>query len=669
MDNVKYGKETGGVFMADSRISKHGTSSDELDAFRRKDELLKASFTEVSYKEFYNDLFFGGKYFQNDKSDKTDYGNLMFLVRRNRMLGYLKSKNYTYISNDWYKRHIYDMMSEYYNAQIRLSYDIKKINVLMGCDLPPESGNKCYIPSQDEKELNRYLKKCSDSVSEATTPIRLVEVIPPQVSVYTDYRDMSNLFRYLAIGVGVDNKQKLEDSLELPWYEDEATLRGKTPINISVSPCAYYGRNATLNNLHTLFALVVDLDGVGVGNMEILINQLNSEEEDILSIPRPTYIVNSGHGLHIYYMFDEPLDAYRSRINYVHEFKRDLTRVIWNSGLTQFCDENQVQQGAVTQAFRAVGSQTKFRGDTLVTAYRVGDKTNLRELFDWYQKRYKRGISDKDDLSKKYPAGADCFYQARKEYTIVKDENNEGEHQGTSAGNHWYFDTAMYTSVKKKLYTFGRNGHRYWCIWTLAVIAHKCGIPYEQLEKDAKELQEFLSRKYANSEQGEFSWVEAKTALKVYKDSKAWEVSTKAVKTLTGIDFKTSKRSGDIPKWKYEQNKEYYDSIGKKPWRTKDEHCTYMRGMLALKRDMGEVKDTRFTKDNASEMGKRGSREDKARAGAMSKRGIDMDLYNRFKEYISLNPDAKKVQISRDLGISRPTVDKYKKLADAELHG
>lgn len=652
--------------MAGSRISKHGTSSAELNAFRKKNELLKASFKEVGYKEFYNDLFFEGRYFQHDKADNIDCGNLMFLVKRNRMLGYLKANKITYISNHGYKKHIQDMMYAYYNAQVRLPYEFKLNNAVMGSNILPISGNKYYIPDQDVKELYRYLNMCAESVTEAKTPISLEKVIPNEVSLYRDYQGMSHLFEYLTLGAGVDYKQNLE--FNLPCYEDEATLRGKTPIDVSVSPCAYYGRNATLNNLHTIFALVVDLDGVGIGNMEILINQLNSEEEDILSIPRPTYIVNSGHGLHIYYMFDEPLNAYRSRIRYVREFKRDLTRVIWNSGLTQFCDEKQVQQGSIVQAFRAVGSQTKFRNGTLVTAYRVGDKTNLCELFDWYQKRYKKGISDKDDLSKKYPNGADCFYQPRKEYTIVKDENNEGEHRGTSAGEHWCFNTAMYTSVKKKLHTFGMNGHRYWCIWTLAVIAHKCGIPYEQLEKDAKELQEFLSRKYANSEQGEFSWVEAKTALKAYKDSKTWMVSTKAVEHYTGITFNTTKRSGDVPKWKYEQNKEYYDSIDKKPWRTKDEHCTYMRGMLALKRDLGEVKDTRFTKENASEMGRRGNREDKARAGAMSKRGIDMDLYNRFKEYISLNPDAKKIQISRDLGISRPTVDKYKKLADAELH-
>ena len=106
---------------------------------------------------------------------------------------------------------------------------------------------------------------------------------------------------------------------------------------------------------------------------------------------------------------------------------------------------------------------------------------------------------------------------------------------------------------------------------------------------------------------------------------------------------------------------------------TRAEHCKVMREVLKRKRDLGEVKDTRFTKENASEMGKRGNREgkrgnreDKARAGAMSKRGIDMELYNRFKEYISLNPDAKKIQISRDLGISRPTVDKYKNIMNLE---
>lgn len=65
-------------------------------------------------------------------------------------------------------------------------------------------------------------------------------------------------------------------------------------------------------------------------------------------------------------------------------------------------------------------------------------------------------------------------------------------------------------------------------------------------------------------------------------------------------------------------------------------------------------------------MYKRGSKKNKVRVDAMSPQGVDVKLYSRFKEYLSHNPDADKVQIVKDVGISGTTIDKYIKVMEQE---
>ena len=54
-----------------------------------------------------------------------------------------------------------------------------------------------------------------------------------------------------------------------------------------------------------LYALAFDLDGVGMPQLRDVLHQMN---KDIL--PKASFVVNSGTGLHLYYILSEPVPMY-----------------------------------------------------------------------------------------------------------------------------------------------------------------------------------------------------------------------------------------------------------------------------------------------------------------------------------------------------------------------
>ena len=62
--------------------------------------------------------------------------------------------------------------------------------------------------------------------------------------------------------------------------------------------------------------------------MEQLRDVFHQMKHDFL--PQCTYCVNSGHGLHLYYLFEKPVPLYRHLQDQLREFKYELIRKIWH---------------------------------------------------------------------------------------------------------------------------------------------------------------------------------------------------------------------------------------------------------------------------------------------------------------------------------------------------
>ena len=92
-----------------------------------------------------------------------------------------------------------------------------------------------------------------------------------------------------------------------------------------ISPISYFGKRRCGKNARYLYAMVFDLDGVGMPQLRDTLHQMN---KDIL--PKATFVVNSGTGLHLYYVLEEPVPMYPQNQKYLKEMKYALTRQIWN---------------------------------------------------------------------------------------------------------------------------------------------------------------------------------------------------------------------------------------------------------------------------------------------------------------------------------------------------
>lgn len=293
-----------------------------------------------------------------------------------------------------------------------------------------------------------------------------------------------------------------------------------------MSPISYAGKSRKSENARYLYALVIDLDGVDKDyRMRSFLDQF--EDPDVIkrsfwALPRPTYLVSSGTGLHIYYVFGKPIALFRNAIKPLENLKRRLTWQAWTQGASSLKDK--VQYESLFQGFRMVGSITKTGSRT--RAFRVGEKVTIEDLNDFVPPENRvENLSYRSNLplsvaKERYPE----WYQRR----IV-----EKQPKGS-----WRCKRDLYDWWKRQSYK-AEEGHRYWYLMTLATYAVKCGIDQNELEADALGLVDQLNRQ-GNST---FGTDDAMCALEAFNDSYV-TYPIKTIEARTGIRIDKNKRNG-----------------------------------------------------------------------------------------------------------------------------
>ena len=132
---------------------------------------------------------------------------------------------------------------------------------------------------------------------------------------------------------------------------------------VIVSPVGYFGRKPTERNSHTFFAFVLDIDDVTPDNLEQLCWgwQNNYFGDGYGSYPKPTFITNSGHGCHMYYVLKEPAPMYPQVREKLKAFKNDfLTQICCDSSKGGNTSKEEPDILQLCQGFRMVGSYSKL---------------------------------------------------------------------------------------------------------------------------------------------------------------------------------------------------------------------------------------------------------------------------------------------------------------------
>ncbi len=316
-----------------------------------------------------------------------------------------------------------------------------------------------------------------------------------------------------------------------------------------MAPISYYGKKRSGKFARFLYALVFDIDGVGMPQLRDVLHQMN---KDIL--PKATFVVNSGTGLHLYYVLSEPVPMYPQNQHYLKELKYSLTRQIWNRYTSSI---KQPQMQGLMQGFRVVGSGTKLGKGYPVVAFQFGGRVELDDLLEYIpasngERQKLQGILKKSSMplavaKEKYPD----WYERR----IVK-----GERRGR-----WTVKRDLYDWWLRRIQDEIRVGHRYHGIMTLAIYAKKCGIEEEELRQDAYSLllpYDEMSIEEANR----FTREDVEAALSMFNEDYV-TFPRDDIARLSGMSMPVNKRN----------------------WRKRKEHIQVMNTMKALKKQLGEA--------------------------------------------------------------------------------
>lgn len=322
-----------------------------------------------------------------------------------------------------------------------------------------------------------------------------------------------------------------------------------------IAPISYAGKTRESKNARFMYALCVEIDNLIVknGKQEGLMNLIWQWRETAHVLPRPTYVVASGNGVHLYYVLDYPLPLFRNVVKALQVYKRRLTTLLWNRYITTDYKPENVQQESVFQAFRMVGSITKA-GDR-VQAFRTGERVNIEYLNSFVADRYKMLPTAEYTSSMSLKTAAERYpewYQRR----II-----EGKPRKT-----WVCKRDLYDWWLRRISSEVTVGHRYYSMMMLCIYAIKSGISHDELEKDCFELMSHFDSMTPEGSNNSFTSKDVMDALQAFEDRGLVTYPISSISKLSGLYIEKNKRN----------------------YRKQANHLKLARGIKNIKAEMGE---------------------------------------------------------------------------------
>lgn len=397
---------------------------------------------------------------------------------------------------------------------------------------------------------------------------------------------------------------------------------------VFLPPVSYFGKARRGSNARYLHAFMIDLDYVGIRQLEDLLHQMKTGY-----LPHANFLVSSGTGLHVVYLLDKPFPLlYRYREG-LQAIKHALTDLVWNPYTSSEPPEKRQHQG-IFQPFRMVGTPTKLNGDignpkvqSYVCEAFSHDSTSpatIDYLLSFLPSL--KGMREMDELStvRRISESMHKTTPLAKAKELHPEWYEERIVQKKPAGGGLMHPNA-YKKCLRLITEQASDGHRYWCVFALAVLANKCGIEREVLERDAYSLVERFD-KLTKNPQNRFTRNDVAAALKAFENGRA----TGASRHYT-FDYVVNRAGIRWVKTGVKANP--------------PEERLRLEDQLAVNRatrdKRQEIKGTKWW-DNGN------------REGAPEKKDL-------VRSFAYEHRDMSHSQMSRELGVSRPTVIKWLK--------
>ena len=263
--------------------------------------------------------------------------------------------------------------------------------------------------------------------------------------------------------------------------------------------------------------------------------------------PVPNYVVLSGHNIHLYYRFENPISLYPNIKLQLKELKYSLTGKLWNRYTSI---EKRVQFQGINQGFRVIGGKTKVEG-VRVRAFELNvHPFSLNELSQFVPE------AKRVDETKLYREHKYTLEKAKKLFPLWYERRVLNK----QPSGRWTDKRDLYDWWKRKIKESASFGHRYFAIMALAIYGIKCDIPKAEVEADAMELVPFLDGLKPDAP---FTTEDCKSALECF-DEKYVTFPRADIEKITGIQIPANKRNG----------------------RKREQHVKMVNAMRIMKRDM-----------------------------------------------------------------------------------
>ena len=388
-----------------------------------------------------------------------------------------------------------------------------------------------------------------------------------EVSAWTLYEDIFGDVSQTMPVVFIDDEQSKHI---VPMPIEEAIEQSENRNDVLMGGCTYFNNWISKRSAKDIYTFIIDMDNVYSGTL------LNALQKDWAlatgeRLPMPTYIVNSGTGLHLYFVLKEPIPNYKITTEQLDKVYRALAV---QQTTNRVYIRKQVQWFG--QDFRMAGGLNKY--DWKNTIFRVGEKWDI------------------DELAKE--VGQDVHFVRYGEKRTIK----PAERQKNVKRSGWRSNPAWYHSAVEECRKKTKEGNRYTSMCALSVIAWKCGVSKEQLEKDLFSL----LPDYNKDSVRQVKEKEVYSAMKMYND-KAMLTQRESLENWQGWEYKPIRRNG----------------------RKRAVHLKLARNQLAMLKELGEASQGRPTKEHL------------------------------VREYVQLHPGATKAEVVRSTGLTYNTVRKY----------
>ena len=429
---------------------------------------------------------------------------------------------------------------------------------LLGSPFPPISQlvfvmRWFYMP-KDYNDCYEYLSAQFPEVGGCEFYTELFPDNENSGEIYSDFSHPNAVYLYRDESKGRERRRIM---LKDTWEQDYMEYVERNPLTLC-SGLVYRNRANKLQNAQRMNALIFDLDGVGLSELRNLFLRFGGDPDRVRRLPMPTFLVLSGTGLHVYYVFQEPVDLFPNIKVQLKSLKYDLTFRMWEYKATS--KQKAIQYQSINQCFRMVGSINDKHGTELV-AFRTAERVTLDYLNAYAKPENRVDVNKPFRPSKMTRAEAKEAYPDWYERVVV---------QGEKRRKQWDIAGKVHGSDPYALYHWWlrqiggiRGGHRYFFLMCLAIYAYKCGVPKKQLRKDMQMAFEDLQMvKHENA----LTEDDIRSALEAY-DKEYYNFTISDIEALTEIRIDKNKRNG----------------------RKQEQHLRLARGQLAILKEMGET--------------------------------------------------------------------------------